>query len=43
MTHLAEKHSMKGQYLCVNCHSLFTMQKIIDTHQKKCKKNHPEI
>ena len=43
MTHLAEKHGMKGQYLCVNCHSLFTMQKIIDTHQKKCKKNHSEI
>ena len=43
MSHLAEKHGMKGTYLCVHCHGLFTTQKIIDNHQKKCKKNHPEI
>ena len=43
MSHLAEKHGMKGTYLCINCHGLFTTPKNIDTHQKKCKKNHPDL
>ena len=43
MSHLSEKHGMRGAYLCINCHGLFTTQKIIDNHQKKCKKKHPEI
>ena len=34
MTHLAEKHGMKGQYLCVNCHSLLRRKKL-SIHIKK--------
>ena len=42
MAHLKDEHDMSGNYLCINCHTLFEKSKAIKAHRVKCSKTHPE-
>ena len=37
VVHVQNVHSLKGDYICLKCHSLFTQQTLRDKHIPVCK------
>ena len=38
VSHLQRDHALKGQWICENCHKLYTSEKRLDNHTSRCNK-----